>query len=109
MHCIVFLVNSVISVGMANSLHFVFYLILYISALVANKRVHSMRSRVYVTVGCTSVRPSVCLSDQRAAGLLQLGAPRAGDIDRQRRAPACSNGAAAASAGSVTFTAAVTG
>ena len=39
LHCN-FLVNSVFSVGMDFSLHFVFYLILYISALVANKRVH---------------------------------------------------------------------
>ena len=31
---------SVFSVGMAFSLHFVFYLILYISALLVNKRVH---------------------------------------------------------------------
>jgi len=38
LHCN-FLVNSVFSVGMDFSLHFVFYLILYISALAANKRV----------------------------------------------------------------------
>jgi len=31
---------SVFSVGMASCLHFMFYLILYISALVANKRGH---------------------------------------------------------------------
>jgi len=51
---------------------------------------HCPHSRVYVAVGCPSVRPSVCPINrplqQRAAGLL-LGAPRAGDIDRQRRAP----------------------
>jgi len=56
-----------------------------------------------------SVRLSVCPIYRplqlRAAGLL-LGAPRAGDIDRQRRAPS-SNGAAAANASSVTFIAAV--
>jgi len=50
LHCIViFLVNSVFSVGMAFSLHFVFYLILYISALVANKRVH------YSFTDCTGI------------------------------------------------------
>jgi len=58
-----------------------------------------------------SVRPSVCHIDlqqqRRAAGLLP-SAPRAGDIDRQRRAPS-SNGAAtrrsAANADSVVMTA----
>ena len=59
----------------------------------------SMRSRVYVTVGRPSVRLSVCpivrQPLRRAAGL-QLSAPRAGDIDQQRRAPSpCSNSAAA--------------
>jgi len=47
-----------------------------------------MRSRVYVTVWRASVCPSVCLSHRSiaaAAGLL-LGAPRAGDVDRQQQA-----------------------
>ena len=63
--------------------------------------------------GRESVRPSICPIVRqplwRAAGLL-LSAPRAEDIDRQRRAPArSSNGAAArhsaANAGSVMLTA----
>jgi len=66
---------------------------------------HSMRSRVYVTVGRPSVRPSVRLSVcpivrqpvRRVAGLL-LSAVRAGDVDRQRRAPAPSSSGAAARA-----------
>ena len=41
-----------------------------------------MRTRVYATVWCPSVRLSHLST---VAGLL-LGAPRAGDIDRQRRA-----------------------
>ena len=48
-----------------------------------------MGSRVYETVGCLSSRPSVCpiiRPQQRATGLL-LSAVRAGDIDRQLRAP----------------------
>ena len=47
-----------------------------------------MRSRVYVTVGCMSVGLSVAAIDgsRGAAGLL-LSAMRAGDIDRQLRAP----------------------
>jgi len=66
---------------------------------------HSMRSRVYVTVGRPSVRPSVRLPlcpivrqpVRRVAGLL-LSAVRAGDVDRQRRAPAPSSSGAAARA-----------
>jgi len=56
-------------------------------------RSHNMPSRVYVTVGCPSVRPSY---HSRAAGLL-LSAVRTGDIDRQRgkRLASSSNGAAA--------------
>jgi len=45
---------------------------------------HSMRSRVYETVWCLSVRPSVCpirSLQQLAAGLL-LWARQVGDIDR---------------------------
>ena len=57
----------------------------------------SMRSRVYVTVRCPSVRPSVCLSrlSITAAGLL-MWARRAGDIvlDRSRRPPGCAAAAA---------------
>ena len=60
-----------------------------------------MRSRVYKTVRCPSVRPSVRQSvcpisrtqQRRAAGLL-LSAVRAKDIDRQRRAPGSSSAAA---------------
>ena len=71
--------------------------------------------------GRLSVRPSVRLSIypiipqplRRAAGLL-LSAPRAGNVDRQRRAPApSSNGAAArrptANAGSIMLIADVGG
>jgi len=72
---------------MTFSLHFVFYLILYISALVANKRVHSMPSRVYVTDGRLSVCPSVCPIDRqqqrRPAGLLLIS------IDSCGRRAAC--------------------
>jgi len=56
-----------------------------------------MRSRVYVTVGCPSVCPSlspVIRPQQRAAGLL-LSAVRAGDTDRQHASAVSSNGAAA--------------
>ena len=58
---------------------------------------HSMRSRVYVTEECPSVRPSVYpsmgqLQQPAAAGLL-LWARRAGDVDRllqqQRAAGQC--------------------
>jgi len=46
---------------------------------------YGVPSRVYVTVGCPSTRPSVCPVDRqqqrRPAGLL-LSALRAGDIDR---------------------------
>jgi len=66
-----------------------------------------------------SVRLSVCPIDrpqQRYAAGLLLGVTRVRDIDRQRRAPntqrlntAPQHGAAAANAGSVTFTAAVAG
>jgi len=56
-----------------------------------------MRSRVYKTVRCPSVRQSVCPISQtqqrRAAGLL-LSAVRSKDIDRQRRAPGSSSAAA---------------
>ena len=56
-----------------------------------------MRSRVYKTVRCPSVRQSVCPISQtqqgRAAGLL-LSAVRAKDIDRQRGAPGSSSAAA---------------
>ena len=56
-----------------------------------------MRSRVYKTVRCPSVRQSVCpisrTQQRRAAGLL-LSAVRAKDIDRQRRAPGSSSAAA---------------
>ena len=57
-----------------------------------------MRNRVYKTVRCPSVCPSVSLSHQsnvqrRAAGLL-LSAVRAKDIDRQRRAPGSSSAGA---------------
>jgi len=59
----------------------------------------------YVTVGCPSVRLSVCPiyrpPQQRAAGLL-LGAPPAGDSERT-----AARRTAAANATSVTFTAAV--
>ena len=52
------------------------------------------RSRVFVTIGCPSVRLSVCPiirpQQRRAAGL------RAGDIDRQRCAPGTQQHAAAA-------------
>ena len=77
-----------------------------------------MRSRVYARVGRLSVCLSVCLSARpiirpqrrHAAGLL-LSAVRAGNIDRQRRAPS-SNGAAArrsaANTGSVMLTADLT-
>jgi len=55
---------------------------------------HSTRSRVFVTIGCPSVRLSVCpiirRQQRRAAGL------RAGDIDRQRCAPGTQQHAAAA-------------
>jgi len=47
----------VFSVGMTFSLHFVFYVISYISALGANRRVQYAVQR-YETVG----RPSLCLS-----------------------------------------------
>ena len=78
----------------------------------------SVRSRVYLTVGCPSVCLSVCLSvcpvirpqQLRAAGLL-LSAVLAGDIAAQRRSPS-SNGAAArpsaANAGSVMLIAELT-
>ena len=56
-----------------------------------------MRSRVYKTVRCPSVRQSVCpisrTQQSRAAGLL-LSAVRAKYIDRQRRAPGSSSAAA---------------
>jgi len=55
---------------------------------------HSMQSRIYVTVRCPSVCLSVCMfacpidrSQPRRAASLLLGTKRAGDIDRQRRAP----------------------
>ena len=40
------------------------------------------RSRVYETVRCPSVRPSVCLSQHRTTAANPLLARRAGDIDR---------------------------
>ena len=74
-----------------------------------------MQSRIYVTVRCPSVCLSVCMfacpidrpQPRRAASLL-LGTKRAGDIDRQRRAPGAQqqHGAAAANADIVTCTAA---
>jgi len=78
-----------------------------------------MRSNVYVAVWCPSLRPSVRLSvcsidrtqQWRAAGLL-LGGQLARDrpvIDSGGRRAPSSNGAAAANAGSVTFTATVAG
>jgi len=51
------------------------------------------RSRVFVTIGCPSVRPSVCLSHYSTAAAAGL---RAGDIDRQRCAPGTQQHAAAA-------------
>jgi len=63
-----------------------------------------MRSRVYVTVGCPPVYPFYGQQQQRAAGLL-LSAMRAGDIDRQLRAPCSRRRRSAARAGSVTLTA----
>jgi len=53
---------------------------------------YSMRSRVYVTVGCPSVHLSVSVTSfDRSSGVhdagLQLSAVRADYIDRQRRAP----------------------
>ena len=60
-----------------------------------------MRSRVYKTVRCPSVRlsvsqsvPSVKRTQQRRAAGLLLSAVRAKDIDRQRRAPGSSSAAA---------------
>ena len=55
--------------------------------------VHSMRSRVYVTVGRPSVCPSISLSRRstatwRSAGLL-LSAQQAGDTDWQLRVRTC--------------------
>jgi len=72
-----------------------------------------MRSRTHEKAERPSVRPSVCPIDrqqQRHAASLLLSAVRAGDIERQQRAPApSSNGAAArrsaANAGSVMLTA----
>jgi len=49
-----------------------------------------MRTMVYITAGCPSVRPSVCPIDrqqQRRVGGLLLIALRAGDFDRQLPAP----------------------
>ena len=79
---------------------------------------HSMRSRVYKTVRCPSVRQPVCPISQtqqrRAAGLL-LSAVSAKDIDRQRRAPAAAAPqpgdaarCSAANAGNVMLTAELT-
>jgi len=68
------------------------------------------RGKVYVTIRCPSVCPSCRPLHQRVVGLLPW-ARRTGDIDRLlhgRPAPS-SKGAAAATASSVTFTAAVEG
>jgi len=45
---------------------------------------HSMRCRVYITVGCPSVHPSVCPVDrQQQAGLRLSSGAYAADIYRQ--------------------------
>ena len=73
-----------------------------------------MRRRVYVTIGCPSVRPSVCPVDRHL--LLAAACARAADIDPQLLAPAIDRyyrsiaaGANAAAAGSVMLRAEVRG
>ena len=61
------------------------------------------RSRVYETVRCPSVRPSVCLSQHRTTAANPLLARRAGDIDRLLHGRRSAAAMWRANAGSATF------
>ena len=87
--CVCFCVSLCFDRNDLSCRHFACWFVLQLFTLP-----HSMRSRIYETVQRPSIRPSVCPIDrqqQRRAASLQLSTLWAGDIDRQRRAPALSS------------------